>query len=502
MDTQETINGSRRSQERLALCIVAFTLFGIAGFTLNASVYAHVSSYCGIAREIATLVNAIAFLTLFFMATRAPRLIDQRQLTTIGAGCALTAALVLEFGLTLQVPWATIVGLICASIASAWATTVLVSAVSGLQSPRAALVSIACGMALGEIAAVAHPPMPCNIGTIETIICYLFSMLALYRAASPLFAAIQNAERPIVLELANPESFLPPSSGLYLCTLLFSIATGYGLTFGEVDRAPANIGISVAVIAGAALWLVFSRSSDKEDTLFSFCVLTVVGGFMVAPFMFLTDLASANALLRIGVRCFDMLVWLVVIAVGARNPLALLPTFALVRALGALGTDIGAIAGHTTNELIGVDNGMAALITGCALFLFIAFLWTGFRSFSFHDAINGVVKVGDTAGRADAPLTLAEGSSTTRDAEDSPAAHQDPEPPTIEERCTAIGKAHGLTGREIEIFAFLARGRNGQFLMDHYVVSRNTVKSHIKHIYAKLGVHSQQELIDLVEHND
>lgn len=495
MDAQETIDGSQCPRGRLALCIVSFTLFGIAGFTLNASVYAHVSSYCGIAREIATLVNAVAFLALFFMATRTPRLIDQRQLTTIGAGCALTAALVLEFGLTLQVPWATIVGLICASIASAWATTVLVSAVSGLQSPQAALVSIACGMALGEVAAVAHPPVPFNIGAAETIACYLFSMLALYRAASPLFAAIQNAERPIVLELANPESFLPPSSGLYLCTLLFSIATGYGLTFGEVDRAPANIGISVAVIAGAALWLVFSRSSDKEDTLFSFCVLTVVGGFMVAPFMFLTDLASANALLRIGVRCFDMLVWLVVIAVGARNPLALLPTFALVRALGA-------IAGHTTNELIGVDSGMAALITGCALFLFIAFLWTGFRSFSFHDAINGVVKVGDTAGRADAPLTLAEGSSTTRDAEDSPAAHQDPEPPTIEERCTAIGKVHGLTGREIEIFAFLARGRNGQFLMDHYVVSRNTVKSHIKHIYAKLGVHSQQELIDLVEHND
>lgn len=45
----------------------------------------------------------------------------------------------------------------------------------------------------------------------------------------------------------------------------------------------------------------------------------------------------------------------------------------------------------------------------------------------------------------------------------------------------------------------LARGRNGQFVMEHYVVSRNTVKSHVKHIYAKLDVHSQQELIDLVE---
>lgn len=28
---------------------------------------------------------------------------------------------------------------------------------------------------------------------------------------------------------------------------------------------------------------------------------------------------------------------------------------------------------------------------------------------------------------------------------------------------------------------------------------RNTVKTHVANIYAKLGVHSQQELIDLVE---
>ena len=70
---------------------------------------------------------------------------------------------------------------------------------------------------------------------------------------------------------------------------------------------------------------------------------------------------------------------------------------------------------------------------------------------------------------------------------------------SIEEQCAELGSACGLTERETEIFAMLARGRNGQFVMDHYVVSRNTVKSHVKHIYAKLGVHSQQELIDLME---
>lgn len=45
----------------------------------------------------------------------------------------------------------------------------------------------------------------------------------------------------------------------------------------------------------------------------------------------------------------------------------------------------------------------------------------------------------------------------------------------------------------------LAKGCNGRFIMEHYVISRNTVKSHIKRIYSKLDAHSQQELIDMVE---
>ncbi len=69
----------------------------------------------------------------------------------------------------------------------------------------------------------------------------------------------------------------------------------------------------------------------------------------------------------------------------------------------------------------------------------------------------------------------------------------------MEDRCQELGREHGLTEREIEIFAMLARGRNGSFVQNHYVVSRNTVKTHVKHIYRKLDVHSQQELIDLVE---
>ena len=64
-------------------------------------------------------------------------------------------------------------------------------------------------------------------------------------------------------------------------------------------------------------------------------------------------------------------------------------------------------------------------------------------------------------------------------------------------RTACLSDEFGLTAREREVFVLLAHGRNGRYIMDHLVISRNTAKSHIKHIYFKLGVHSHQELIDL-----
>ena len=45
----------------------------------------------------------------------------------------------------------------------------------------------------------------------------------------------------------------------------------------------------------------------------------------------------------------------------------------------------------------------------------------------------------------------------------------------------------------------MAKGRVGKFVAEKYVLSYQTVKTHIKHLYAKLDVHSRQELISLVD---
>lgn len=62
-----------------------------------------------------------------------------------------------------------------------------------------------------------------------------------------------------------------------------------------------------------------------------------------------------------------------------------------------------------------------------------------------------------------------------------------------------VAKHHGLSPRETEILRFLAKGRNAGYICEKLVVSPHTVRSHMYNIYKKLDVHSQQEVIDLVE---
>ena len=71
--------------------------------------------------------------------------------------------------------------------------------------------------------------------------------------------------------------------------------------------------------------------------------------------------------------------------------------------------------------------------------------------------------------------------------------------PSVEGRCAELAATFGLTEREADILPLLARGRNASHVAETLALSRNTVATHRKNIYRKLGVHSQQELLSLVD---
>lgn len=74
-----------------------------------------------------------------------------------------------------------------------------------------------------------------------------------------------------------------------------------------------------------------------------------------------------------------------------------------------------------------------------------------------------------------------------------------PEATDAEQIAHAMAQRYGLTARETEVMALLMKGRNEPFISEALFISPGTTHSHVSHIYAKIGVHSRQELLDVAE---
>ena len=72
----------------------------------------------------------------------------------------------------------------------------------------------------------------------------------------------------------------------------------------------------------------------------------------------------------------------------------------------------------------------------------------------------------------------------------------------FQKKCGIIGEYYGLTCREVDVFRLLAAGRNSARIQEELSISPGTVNTHSRHIFQKLGVHRQQEVIDLLEQAD
>ena len=65
-------------------------------------------------------------------------------------------------------------------------------------------------------------------------------------------------------------------------------------------------------------------------------------------------------------------------------------------------------------------------------------------------------------------------------------------------RVESLARERGLTKREAEVLEQLAAGHNSRFIASALLISDNTVRTHMRSIYRKLGVSTQSELVVLV----
>lgn len=449
----------------LFLSLIVFS----AGIVNNAYLYAAVTPLFPEARECAAIFEALVYVALFFVALRRPSLIR-------GSFLGYSAAVICVV----------IVPLLC--YAFCCGNTLLITVGMCLRSCCRAVLQLFLVVALLDLKNVRGVALVTMLGVFGSRLCepLLRAIPNVYVATCAIAIAYVLAIRvgmelgqnvfPNVLVVGSKRSQSSFNEALksaqiarfVVCVLLFCVATGYARCSRGVDGAAVPINVEASFLVLLVLFYLFVKKVDFVDAIFSLSVVLVFAGFLCAPLTLHIDSSVASTCLMLGGCCFEVLLWMVLAGIGERNILLLMPVFALTHCARQVGTVVGAV---TANASMAIYQNHASLSASLALscaFAFFVFLWMGFRDFSFSRVIFGI---------REEPL---------QDSRD-----------TIATRCAELSREKGLTAREREILELLARGRNTAFIMGSLVLSRNTVRSHVKHTYSKLGIHSHQELIDL-----
>lgn len=472
---------------RWVRCFAALTLVFLGTWLLNQYVFPRFALVYGMAREFATVGSCSAYLSVAIAASLRPNLFEPRRLTSAAIAILFSGLTVAAFGLF----FAEGVALACGgflmsfgrALISLYACIVLVS-----LEARAAAIGIAGSLAAAYLLRGAFAAAPDAIGMAAFVLAPLGIVALSYPFVTQILDRIRANPSASTLALTEPRAFLPYSHILFVSFFVFRIAFGFSLMFGASENTPPLTVLALLPIALVAAQAAIAGKAAPADILYQVACLFVLAGFLSVLVPQVSETAAPNVLLAAGADCFSVLVYYTLAAVGRRNPLHALPIFAWGQFATSAGTLAGTSLGHLTNGLVAADPQLVPGAVVLVVLAFSAFNLLALRSFSFERTIEGIEPVPQLElPRLD---MIDDGLCGGRDEDDGA---------TVDGQCERLAEAFSLTERESEVFKLLAKGRNVPFIEEELVISRNTIKTHIKHIYQKMDLHSQQELIDMVE---
>ena len=300
-----------------------------------------------------------------------------------------------------------------------------------------------------------------------------------YRGAAEqrAFAEAHDSARkglPRVLKSMGRAGFGILAACLFVCVegSFWSGSSGQDATAAQVALV-----VSIAFMLMVGLSATAGPRRVSLSFLYRWMCPTLVVGF--AAFIVLGETAGAYVAY--------------VVAIAARFAFCLITQmyFARCDLLGVVTlvlVESGMAAGVFSLDQVAVVS--IALLVGATMFV----LSDG-RAFAFG-ARNEDGVLHDAASKRSMPAGADAGGANADEAASAPAPAADIDELTA--RILELAERGGLTPRETEVFDLLARGRSIPYVRDALVISRETAATHAKHVYAKLDVHSRQELIDLV----
>ena len=463
-----------RAQPRrvAACCLAASALQMFSTMAFNGSLNTAYSVYVYAVRDWATLASALALLGLLALAKRKPRLVHPMSFSAAAVLFVVLGYAAGTAGLAFHSPALIVLGLCAKGIGQAWVCTLWIVACSNLSLANACL-TIASGNCSGILLSrFVMPLCPVGLLGLADSLGTIASLALCLPLTRPFFEHLAQTDDPADQEVAHPASFLPMRSHMFLYIFAFNFAYGYGFRFMDGGSALTQDLTSMLGLLAVCAFVIFSRRHPRLDTLFLLPFSLVLIGYLAV----LSDTEAlssvASALLVTGSVCFELLTWFALCSAAKRNVIDALPTISWGLAVSYIGIDLGALLAMATGAGVGASSATAQIAIVVVLVAFVLYVVVTRRAFSFDETIEGIAP--------DAPEVI------VRDVD------------TLETHVENLAVRYALTPRERDVMALLARGNNSQRVEEKLSIKHNTVKFHARNVYAKLGVHSQQELIDLV----
>lgn len=383
----------------------------------------------------------------------------------------------------------------------------------------------------------------CCIGSVlwATVGCSLLTLLIMFlpfavaiavEVALPFacIASLHRAPLPGTNDSQPRTSFGERISGKMLlklatCAAVLGIMTGITrdlyFTSGANALEQAFQILNSLVPLAAALALLIGMTITREadiEALYRPTTLVCIVGFAIMPLVG-ADITLPYAIVTAGYTLFEILVWVILSEVASRFQFTSVQVFGFGRALTLF---VGVIAGASiagTLTQLGIGPHLFSIVAAVAI-IGISFLRTYVftsadlalfeRNLAGEETGTGQAYPSeegafDEKGRVeDVPGSAAADEGAKRKLA-SPAGRErtaGPQKVPFQRKCAIIGDYYGLTRREVDVFRLIAAGRNCTRIQEELSISAGTVNTHSRHIFQKLEVHSQQEVIDLFQHAD
>lgn len=330
------------------------------------------------------------------------------------------------------------------------------------------------GMAL-DMAWALLPPMALLALQLAALVASAMCLAQLSREGNP---ERDRSDDPKTDGLARRDllnTFLVPGLGTFALSIVYGIIDAAAAGAAASPDAAWAISKVGGIVAAVAFTLYFAVGRQSSTTLlFNVVFGALATGVLFLPFLPGNYTVALNIFAATGWKLVMLSLFYLVVITYAHDRTRLLAAIALAYVLPRLGLFIGLNIALVLHIDAGADFVRTTAVAFFLLYLILMVVWL----VNAHERRQALGEAQAARERLD---RFAHSQEDFRRA-----------------RCAELAAEHGLTNRETDILLLLAQGRDAQFVSDALYLSRNTVKSYQKSIYAKLGVHSKQEIIELV----